>query len=339
LALQNQGTVYWEGMSKAVFPISFCAGITCLFASVASASAGPAMQINQAPYHGWREALIISNGKVEAVIVPEVGRIMQFRFAGENDGPLWENRALDGKPADAASTNWGNFGGDKTWPSPQADWEAVTGRGWPPPVAFDSMPLKARVDHEEIILESAVDPHYGIQTERRISLVPDKAEMRVRTIYLKKAGKPVKAGIWVITQTKDPEKVFIPLRPQSIFPSGYEKQSEQLPAALNIEGGILSCARSHHGNSKIGSDADTLIWADKRWILKVTSPREKDGEFPDQGSSAEIYTNGDPLAYVELELLGPLKEMKIDDQLEREEAYSLFRRIDNLDKDLRQILK
>ena len=40
----------------------------------------------------------------------------------------------------------GNFGGDKTWPAPQSDWPKLTPRPWPPPVAFDSLPVQATVD-------------------------------------------------------------------------------------------------------------------------------------------------------------------------------------------------
>src|SRR6266481_4539376 len=64
-------------------------------------------------YHGWPDSLLLSNGRVEAIIVPAIGRVMQFRFAGESDGPFWENRALDGIKAEPESKEWGNFGGDK----------------------------------------------------------------------------------------------------------------------------------------------------------------------------------------------------------------------------------
>src|SRR4030095_7888142 len=46
-------------------------------------------------YDGWNDCLIVRNSKVEAVIVPAVGRVMQFRFADRDDGIFWENRALD----------------------------------------------------------------------------------------------------------------------------------------------------------------------------------------------------------------------------------------------------
>src|SRR5438128_9995792 len=86
-------------------------------------------KITKAPYHGWPEAYRLSNDKVEAVVVPAIGRVMQLKFVDAEEGPFWENRALDGKLPDTSSNDWGNFGGDKSWPSPQADWPRITGRG------------------------------------------------------------------------------------------------------------------------------------------------------------------------------------------------------------------
>src|SRR4051794_8176914 len=81
-----------------------------------------AATITKTNYHGWPNSYILSNGSVEAIVVPSIGRVMQFKFVGEDSGPFWENRAMDGKHPIPASKEWGNFGGDKTWPSPQDDW-------------------------------------------------------------------------------------------------------------------------------------------------------------------------------------------------------------------------
>jgi hypothetical protein len=82
-------------------------------------------------YHGWTGSVLLSNGLVEAIIVPEVGRIMQFRMAGET-GPFWENsQILGGAPSPNIWNQFpGSFGGDKSWPAPQSLW------GWPPPRGF-----------------------------------------------------------------------------------------------------------------------------------------------------------------------------------------------------------
>src|SRR5437867_10677826 len=130
-------------------------------------------------YHGWANSILLSNGRVEAVIVPAIGRVMQFRFAGEEDGPFWENRALDGIKPEPESKEWSNFGGDKTWPAPQSDWPKLTPRAWPPPVAFDSLPVQATVDGFVVKLISAVDRHYGIRAYREISLALDRPVMTI----------------------------------------------------------------------------------------------------------------------------------------------------------------
>src|SRR4030095_14408516 len=82
------------------------------------------LKFSKTTYHGWPDSLVLSNGKVEAVIVPAVGRVMQFHFVGEED-VFWENTALQGKPADPAAQEWLNFGGDKTRPSPQAGRQTI----------------------------------------------------------------------------------------------------------------------------------------------------------------------------------------------------------------------
>lgn len=285
-----------------------------------------APEVVRTAYHAWPEALRISNGIVEAVVVPAVGRVMQFRLAGEQDGPFWENRELDGKSPSSQSVEWINFGGDKTWPSPQGDWAKITGRGWPPPKAFDSMPVEASVDGQTVVLRSKIDPSYGIRTERRITISASKPEMKIETIYRKAEGPPIQTGIWIITQLKDPERVFMPLPKKSLFPDGYNKQANTLPQDLNSSDGWITCTRSSKDSSKIGSDASDLIWADAHWVVAIHAPRENSGVFPDSGSSAEIYTNPDPNKYVELEMLGPLRTLKKGDVISRTQTYRLTRR-------------
>jgi Domain of unknown function (DUF4380) len=290
---------------------------------------GPApaypLQVSAFTYDGWPNSLILSNGQEEVVVVPAIGRVMQFHYAGEGE-VLFENRSMDGKPPDPASKEWGNFGGDKTWPSPQADWEKVTGRSWPPPVAFDSMPVTATVRNNAIELTSEVDPAYGIRTHRRIELDDRNPIMTIETTYEKVSGEPLKVGVWAITQMADPERAFMVVPAKSQYPQGYNKQMDALPKDLNAEDGLISMTRDPKNPTKIGSDGGTLIWMNDRYVLRIDSPRVAGAEYPDQGSSEEIYTNPDPLTYIELETLGPLSMMQVGDKIERMNKYTLLRR-------------
>jgi hypothetical protein len=73
-------------------------------------------------------------------------------------------------------------------------------------------------------------------------------------------------------------------------------------------------------------------------VVVVYSEREKGTEFPDNGSSAEIYTNQDPNAYVELELLGPLQTLRVGESMSRRQVYRLHRRnAERLEDQLRSL--
>ena len=127
LCVTHDGTL----MKTRFLPLLVLLAVLCLNRSNATAG----VTITRTNYHGWPDSYIISNGKVAAAIVPAIGRVMQFGYLGE-DGVFWENLPLSGAIADAqlmvwASKDWVNFGGDKTWPSPEADWSIFTERkGW-----------------------------------------------------------------------------------------------------------------------------------------------------------------------------------------------------------------
>src|SRR5207237_346878 len=72
---------------------------------VAQASWG-AVTAQRLPYHGWSGAYRLSNGTVDLVFVPQIGRIMRYGYVG---GPnmLFENEKLSGK-----TTNLANPGKD-----------------------------------------------------------------------------------------------------------------------------------------------------------------------------------------------------------------------------------
>lgn len=290
-------------------------GVLC-----ASVDLRAAISIVKTNYHGWADSYILANGIAEVVVVPVIGRVMQFRVAGDAEGAFWENRALDGKAPTPASKDWGNFGGDKTWPAPQADWPKVTPRSWPPPVAFDSMPVEARVEGDKLRLVSPVDPHYGIRTERVVTLAAAAPQLTIETTYFKTEGRPRKVGVWIITQLSEPEDVCLRVKQDK-----YVKQSDDLPLDLKFEKDGLHLKRSRSKSTKIGTTASVLEWRNRRLMLTIESPRIPGAEYPDEGSSAEVYTNPDPLPYVELEMLGPLKMMNVGDAIAQTNTYTLRR--------------
>jgi len=282
-----------------------------------------AIRIVHTNYHGWNDAILLNNGLVEVVVVPSVNRVMQFRFIGDADGPFWENRQLDGFRPDPEDKSWRNFGGDKSWPAPQSEWPQIMDRAWPPPRAFDPSSSTATIHGTTLVLVSAVDPFFKMRAIRRIQLDRHRPVMRIETQIEQVGPSTRKTGVWVVTQLKHPQRLYMPVPEKSLFAGGYCPMGD-MPADLKVENGLISMTRSSVRSCKIGSDASTVLWMGERTALRIDSPRVRKADYPDKGCSAEIYTNPDP-AYIELELLGPLNQIRTGRKIGRTSTYTLYR--------------
>ncbi|MGH9509677.1 MAG: hypothetical protein ACRD2M_07060, partial [Terriglobales bacterium] len=202
----------------------------------------------------------------------------------------------------------------------------MTGREWPPPPAFDAMPVEARIEGSEVELVSPVCKFFGVRVRRRIEMAESKPLLTITTTYEKVAGEPVRVSVWVITQLGEPQRVFVQPAAKSRYTEGYNKQTEMLPKDLKAERGLISLTRDTAKGTKIGSDGDRLVWVGSKLVLGVLSLREHGSPYPDQESSIEVWTNPDPLPYIELETLGPLATMKVGDTIDRTNFYVLRHR-------------
>jgi len=287
--------------------------------------------VTQRDFHEWK-AIVLHNRAAEAVIVPDIGRIMQFdlidRKRGHARGPFWSNPAIDRLKPD--TEGWVNYGGDKSWPSPQAQWERIAGRAWPPPKAFDALPYRASIKVDKVELLSAADSDYGIRVRRTISLDAEKPVMTIETAYEKVEGAPIRVGIWIITQLVPPDRAFILLPEHSALQEGYTSFLPVLPKDFKIDGRLLSLARASENKSLIGTEGKALLWVGDGpdLLIEDITPPPASGpeEWPDRGSHAKIYTNSDELKYIELELLDRLYYLKNGERATMRVVYTLIPR-------------
>ena len=256
-----------------------------------------------------RPAYKLTNGAVEAVVVPEIGRVMRF---GKVGGPnlLWNN-----PQAQLTNDGWKNYGGDKTWLSPQSNWKVFHGSaGWPPEPALDGLPQKADVLTGGKLQLTTPLSKTGIRVIRTLYF-DENGEFVIEQTARKESGEPLQAGLWSISQVVPGEAVFFAINPDTQYKDGLYRWNNNaaLPAERVRPNLIKIEPRAAGSGTKMGFDTKISALASVSdgvaWVQKSARP---DGDYPDGASEAgfptELYVNGDPKVYYqELEILGPLQ--------------------------------
>ncbi len=260
-----------------------------------------------------RPAYKLTNGAVDAIVVPEIGRIMSF---GKTGGP---NLMWNAEPSNIAKSGWKNYGGDKAWLSPQTDWKQFHGAdNWPPEPVLDGQPYKADVlTGGKLRLTSGLS-QTGIRYIRTM-FFDDNGEFVIEQTARKESGAPVKAGIWNVTQIVPGQAIFAAVNPDTQYKGGfYRFENKRVQSAELVKPDLARIEVKANGESgKFGFDTKVAALASVRdgvaWVQRAPRP---DGQYPDGADGAgfptEVYVNADPNNfYQELEFLGPLKEFYV----------------------------
>ena len=258
-----------------------------------------------------RPAYKLSNGAVEAVVVPSIGRVMRW---GKIGGPnlLWNN-----DPSKITETGWKNYGGDKTWLSPQIYWDTFHRRtpGWPPEEVFDGQPHQAEVLTDGKLRLTTGLAKTGIRLMRTMYF-DDNGEFVIEQTARKESGAPIKAGLWSVSQAVPGQAVFVTINPDNPYKNDVfrfqgktgHKAELARPTLMKITPDPTGGATKFGFDTKIAalvSVRDGVAWRQK-------TPRPGI-HYPDGAASfgfpVEVFVNGAPDAYYEeLEMLGPLRD-------------------------------
>lgn len=260
------------------------------------------------------EAWKLSDGQSQAVIVPELGRVMSF---GRIGAPSWLWHA---PPKHYGPGEWKNVGGDKTWPAPQSQWPAMNGRGWPPPPEWDGMAHKAGIKDGKLWMVSAVAHGFGTRVLRQFWFDAN-GDFVIEQAAEKVYGPPIFLSLWSVTQIAPTDAIFLPINPESAYKNNFHwitkpKADVSAQAASPTLLRVIPSAGNDNNNFKIGSDApiSAAVAVQAGWAFVVRSARP-DGNYPDgaerAGFPVELWNMGPTsVHYNELELLSPLRLFK-----------------------------
>ncbi|TVR46045.1 MAG: hypothetical protein EA402_03190 [Planctomycetota bacterium] len=181
--------------------------LICLLYAVAPAAIA---EVREQDFLGW-PALVLADEQVEAVLVPEIGRLVAFgprgvAAAGEGNR-LWLSPDFFPRPADMppavdkeGKRIWRNYGGFKVWPHP---WT-----GWPPDAALDGGATIVTRLNEGIRLQTQRSEALDVEVSMLFKL---DQEQRLH-IHISMDGS-VERAIWPVVQVPGAGHVLAPLDP------------------------------------------------------------------------------------------------------------------------------
>lgn len=279
-------------------------------------------RIRKTNFHGW-DAIMLNNGLTSLVAVPIIGgRVMAYDL--QTYSYLFVDRNLAGKlftpeehMGDGSIPNWKNYGGDKTWPSPQG-WSGPDEWPGPPDAILDSGHYTLSDQQEnpdgtaEIEMTSPPDrERTGIQIIRRFKLHPGSSRITQTLTFKNVSDRKVRWSIWDVNQllaervlpdgSLDVEKecvITTRLNPNSKFPRGYNVMfgDENNPQWQADSQSGLFYGRYLWEIGKVGIDT-TCGWIGfsntaRGYAMCEQFPYFPGQEYPDSGVTVECWTVG-----------------------------------------------
>ena len=283
----------------------------------------------------------INNGIVEAIVVPQANRVLQFRFLGDTNNAFWEVAASSGE-TNNPSGSWIDYGGDKAWPAAQNSWSPT----WPPGT-FDKMTNSVGITNGVVTIFRQADSRFGVTCTRVVQLLFNEPVMQVKTIF-NRVQTPSSSSllssniaVWIDCQANVSmsSRCYVPVPSPTIFTNAltYGYTTNQVDAffgpsfATNFTdaNGLISFGPDSAKSHKLGFDSGTLVLVGTNISLRIDAPRVSGATYTAGGCSTEVYTaqyNSSTAPYFELECQSPAPTLPVGGELTFITTYSLFHR-------------
>jgi len=303
-------------------------------------------QIN---FNGWN-AYEISNGLIRLVAVPDIGgRVMAYDLGSYPY--LYVDRQLAGKlftpeenQGDGSISAWKNYGGDKTWPSPQG-WDNDEQWAGPPDCILDTGQYhldEFKVDDESAIIKmtSPAGSPTGVQITRQFTIRPGSSRVTLDLAFHNTSQRQIRWSIWDVVQlaaeriTADdrlgPDMecvVTAPTNPQSKFGQGFyvmfgDPQNPQWHSdqQTGLFYGDYKWEIGKVGLDSWGGWAAFVNKSNQQAFAARYTPFEE-AEYPDDGAAVEFWTVGrgkvanldyekSDIYLMEVEILSPFQRIE-----------------------------
>lgn len=286
-------------------------------------SAAPSAQVTVTTVscYSLPNCLSLSNGTIEVVVTTDIGpRIAKYAFVGGENILGGTGGSLEKKD------EWQAWGGHRLWIAPE---DRV--RSYGP----DNSPVRhERVGARGIRLTQPVEAVTKIEKEMVVTLDETGSGVTIEHRLTNRGTEPTSLAPWALTIMNGGGTALLPHEPYK------RHQDALLPARALVLWHYtdLSDPRFQHGPrflrlstdsarnepQKVGA-SNKVGWAGyaRNGLLFIKRMPWKEGaEYPDYGSSTEIFTQG---SFIELESLGPLETLKPGATATHTERWFLFK--------------
>jgi hypothetical protein len=283
----------------------------------------PPVRIERMEYAGWPNCYCLTNGEVELIATSDVGpRIMRCGFTGGQNffAEFAEQLGKSGE------SQWMPRGGHRLWIAPEIR---------PETYALDNAPVEVSTNGNTLILRQPIEPETSLQKKISVELT---AEGRVTVTHriANTGSKPMRFGPWVLSMMAPGglaiaafppraghDETLLPTNPLVMWAytdftdTRWKFQKRYL---------LLKQDPSNIYPQKAGLFNENTVCAyllgTELFIKRTTAKRNT--LYPDFGTSAQFFVNGE---FLELETLGPLGELLPGSSVTHVERWSLHKDI------------
>lgn len=269
------------------------------------------------------DTLRLSNGVVELALPTGHGpRVAHYGFAGE------ANLFGDGAAARRETPRglWRAYGGHRLWVAPERFPESYTIDDDPPRIETDGA--------RHALLRQARDPQTGLSKTLELELAPQGSEVIVRHAVANDGPTAQRIACWGITVVRPGGVALLPNlvpapQPQALQPARalalwrYSDLGDPR-VAFGPAFTRLRCDPAYPAPNKLGLACERgwFAYLSGGTAFVVRAAYDATAEYPDLGSSVEVYTEG---GFCEVETLGPLRTVPPGGTVSHVARWSLVR--------------
>jgi hypothetical protein len=283
--------------------------------------------LERIPYRGWNNAYKISNGTVELIVLADVGpRIISYRFIG-GENQLHEVEADIGQ---LGGSNFRLYGGHRLWVSPELESTYFP----------DNLPVSVSDQGNKVRFTAPVEqppPGQSLQKELEVELASSGSEVSITHRLTNHNRRAIQLAPWAPTMLPPGGNAILPLPPKAAMDKDHY-QSVGVLAMWSFTD--LGDSRWIFGTEYIqlkqlseptGRFKEQMcgIYNPAGWgayyrdghLFVKRAPVIPGARYPDFGCNFEVFTNPD---FLELEILGPLEELRPAESIIHSEHWWLF---------------